>query len=98
MRKLRLVMMTFLEAIHGMYKDGTNGTRDYRAIPGIILLLRVCVVFIFTFRGNTAVQNTTKLSPLVLGAFTMIMGLFYGLAKPYKMEKHNLFEVFLYLY
>ena len=96
MRKLRLVMMTFIEAIHGMYKDGTNGTRDYRAIPGIILLLRVCVVFLFTFRGNTAVQNTTKLIPLISGALTMIMGLFYGLAKPYKMEKHNLFEVLLY--
>ena len=35
----RLVVTTFAEVLHSSFKDGLNGTRDYRMIAGIIISL-----------------------------------------------------------
>ena len=40
--RLRNAVKTFIEAMNGSYKDGSAGTRDYRALPGLLLLLRPC--------------------------------------------------------
>ena len=32
-------IQTFVDTFHGCYKDGTNGTRDYRAVSGYILVV-----------------------------------------------------------
>ena len=37
--KWRLGIKTYVETFHGSFKDGTNGTRDYRSLSGWILLL-----------------------------------------------------------
>ena len=34
----RLAITTFAEALHRCFKDGLNGTRDYRSLPGVFLL------------------------------------------------------------
>ena len=34
----RLAITAFVEALHNCFKDGLNGTRDYRALAGILLL------------------------------------------------------------
>ena len=33
----QLAVKIFVESIHGGFKDGLNGTRDYRMIPGVII-------------------------------------------------------------
>ena len=35
------IVKTFMEAFQGSYKDGTNGTRDYRAVSALYLVCRV---------------------------------------------------------
>ena len=37
--KWRLRIKTYVEIFHGHLKDGSNGTRDYRSLPGWLLLL-----------------------------------------------------------
>ena len=32
-------LQTFVDTFHGCYKDGTNGTRDYRAVSGYLLAI-----------------------------------------------------------
>ena len=35
----QIAVKIFVESIHSGFKDGLNGTRDYRMIPGVIILL-----------------------------------------------------------
>ena len=37
--KWRLRIKTYVETFHGSFKDGTNGTRDYRSLSGWLLIL-----------------------------------------------------------
>ena len=37
----RLAITAFAEALHNCYKDGLNGTRDYRALAGMVMFLPV---------------------------------------------------------
>lgn len=42
--KCRLAVSTFVETIQGHYKDGTNGTKDYRALSGLQFCLQIVIV------------------------------------------------------
>jgi len=39
---------TFMEAFQGQYKDGTNGTRDFRIGSALYLILRIAVLLSYT--------------------------------------------------
>ena len=43
----RIIVKTFIEAFQGSYKDGTNGTRDYRAVSALYLVCRVVLWYKF---------------------------------------------------
>ena len=82
---------TFIEALQGSYKDGTNGTRDYRAISGLYLLMRVFIGLVYAF-----VTTNKTYSFLIIAGLCLAIVAFFGLAKPMKTARHNLIEVFLY--
>ena len=42
---------TFADAFQGCYKNGTNGTRDYRYFAGLYLFFRIVLLAAFTFAG-----------------------------------------------
>jgi hypothetical protein len=44
----RLAITAFAEALHNCFKDGLNGTRDYRALVGIVLLGGI-IYYLFHF-------------------------------------------------
>ena len=51
----RLAITAFAEALHNCYKDGLNGTRDYRAMAGLnILAFPVSAVIIYAVRKTIA--------------------------------------------
>ena len=37
----------FVESFHGQYKDGTNGTRDFRMVSASFLILRISTLLLF---------------------------------------------------
>ena len=87
------VVKTFIEAFQGSYKDGTNGTRDYRAVSTLYL---VCRVVIWTF--NLGFVKNLPSSPgiyLILSALCMLGVAFFGFARPYKSSTHNLLDVLI---
>ena len=43
---LRLALKTFMDAYQGMYKDGTNNTRDYRYFSGVFFICRTTMIII----------------------------------------------------
>ncbi len=85
----------FLDTFQGHYKDGTNGTRDYRAASCISFILRIPVYYLLTtsnsYKFSNVVQNKSTLT------FCFILtSLFYGLVQPCKRRYMNNIESTLY--
>ena len=81
----------FIDTFQGHYKDGTDGTRDYRAASCISFILRLPVFYIL----NGSYFNLKGLFlPLAFGF--IITSLFYGLAQPCKKKYMNNVESVLY--
>ena len=85
-------MQTFVEPFHSCYKDGTNGTRDYRAVSGYILVLfaLLLAVDIATRRIPTKFQTYTTFV-IVLNTLSVA----YALLRPYKHRTANISGVTL---
>ena len=91
-----LALKMFIEVFHGGFKDGTDGTRDYRMLPAIFLLIKVFLGFTFALRGIPLLAYNLPLIYLALSLFALLMAALFGLAKPYKEKRHNLIDVLLY--
>ena len=70
----------------GWFKDGTGGTRDYRAVSSFYLLLRIAVAGIF-FLTFTNYHSTLRW--YVIGVCHIFLGTFFLIAKPYKKQWMN---------
>ena len=86
----------FMNTFQGYYKDGTNGTRDYRAVSCLNFLIRQGVFLIF-FED---IQSKSKL-PIkhfsYLVHVLILTSLFYGIVQPCKKKYMNVIESLLYL-
>ena len=74
----------FADAFNGCYKDGLNGTRDYRCFAGFYLLLRICFLLI-------------ELTPTpeyltVQGILVVTTLLIFALVSPYKANYFNILD------
>ena len=88
----RIIVKTFIEAFQGSYKDGTNGTRDYRAVSALYL---ICRVVVWTFTVNFVNQPTNPGGWLIVSALYMLGVAFFGFVRPYKSSTHNLLDVLI---
>ena len=70
----------FVESFQGQYKDGTNGTRDFRMVSAAFLILRILIVALFSNR------NSYILGSLGQNALLAIFTCFYAIARPYKLK------------
>ena len=93
-RILRNAVKTFVEAMNGSYKDGSTGTRDYRALPGFLLLLRVAAIGVISFRNSA--HTNRNFGFFSLGLLFLGLAAFSGVCKPYKKTRDNLYDVLLY--
>ena len=82
----RLAITAFTEALQACFKDGLNGTRDYRALPGLI------PVFVLTY--IVSIEILTRgfgWSPAVASAFfTMSTGCVFLYLQPFKQAIGNI--------
>ncbi len=85
-------LYVFLDSFQGHYKDGTNGTRDYRAASCISFVLRFGVVYVLdkSLRG----RPISNYVPLV--SIMIITALFYSIVQPCKKKYMNNIESVLY--
>ena len=91
--RLRNAVKTFIEAMNGSYKDGSAGTRDYRALPGLLLLSGSAIVTCCFFRGNRFFQQSSAF--ICVALLLMARAAFFGLFRPYKTRRHNLYGVLI---
>ena len=82
----RLAITAFTEALQACFKDGLNGTRDYRALPGLIpVLLLICYVF------NWILIIGFGWSPAVASAFFAVFtGCVFLYLQPFKQAIGNI--------
>ena len=79
----RLAIHAFVETFQGHYKDGTNGTKDYRAVSGLHFCLQIIIVACYS-HAKVRVYFITYLQ-----MFLASTSLFYALTRPCKLKSHN---------
>ena len=85
-------LSTFMDAFQGYYKDGRDGTRDYRAASSIHLILIAIIVY-----RNVSIRHyvsSYKLSDAQ--QFLVVSSLFYALARPCRQHRDNIIQSLLY--
>ena len=78
----------FVESFQGQYKDGTNGTRDFRMVSASFLVLRILILA--TFHNFILWFSAGKQFALLIGA-----ACFYAIVRPYKMNFRNIVDVLI---
>ena len=80
----------FVESFQGQYKDGTNGTRDFRMVSASFLILRLLIlVAILTWHHNAW-------SSLLLGCFIFVVAsYFHATIRPYKSNLSNNVDIWM---
>ena len=84
-----LALNAFVDAFQGCYKDGTNGTRDYRFFSSLQLVLRLTLPVAFF---------TTRESILSLYISSVVLGIYisaFVICRPYKSEVYNKTDVII---
>ena len=87
-RRYQVSMRTFMDAFHGHYKNGTNGTRDCRWFAALHL----------TMRGSLFLAIAVTVSEFGLVIFTilaLIMLFLTAVFHPYKSRDYNKIDIFL---
>ena len=74
----------FVESFQGQYKDGTNGTRDFRMASASFLILRILILFLF-LNHTRLPSHTSALQAAVLVCATFI----HAITRPYKLNLMN---------
>ena len=79
----------FADSFQGCYKDGTNGTRDYRWFAGLHLLLRFILVIIY----DTAhyLREITTLATIITSFYMVLL----AVCQPYKKHLHFKLDMLL---
>ena len=89
--RLNLALLTFVDTYQGCFKDGTNGTRDYRALSGAFLALCVLILAVSTSRHVLALVN--ERSPGIghqIGIIAFILlSVAFAVIRPYKSDIAN---------
>ena len=74
----------FVESFQGQYKDGTNGTRDFRMASASFFILRILTWV--SFYNNSSLWVSSDVQGLLLVCATCI----YAVLRPYKHNFRNI--------
>ena len=73
----------FVESFQGQYKDGTNGTHDFRMVSATFLILRIMILIFFVDRHYYKRMSSAQCVLLAVASC------FYAVVKPYKLNFMN---------
>ena len=80
----RLAITAFAEALHNCFKDGLNGTWDYRPFIGIMLSAMVEISF------NCIPSMFNVLPEVIIGSCIFLLSLLFSYLRPCKLTIANL--------
>ena len=85
------VLHLIMDIFQGWYKDGTEGTLDYRCFSSLFMgmrLLFACCISIFLVSSNYTDRSIQHLF-IVLGLLHVLLGVVFLTLKPYKIKWMN---------
>ena len=86
----------FMDTFQGHYKDGTNGSRDYRAASSISFILRdLCILSLSSPWTRVGVASTHGGYSIMI-YLLVITALFYSIVRPCKKKYMNVIESVVY--
>ena len=80
----------FVESFQGQYKDGTNGTHDFRMLSASFLILRILIVASFIPHHYSFWPSSEQRCVLLMS----VCG-FYAITRPYKLNFRNNVDVLI---
>ena len=83
----QLMITIFAETIHGDFKNGLNGTRDYRAIPGVFILLALAFSLLMSILPHFGFDG---FPPLTIGFILACTSLLVSYLRPCKSLPTNM--------
>ena len=82
----------FVESFQGQYKDGTNGTCDFRMVSASFLILRISTLFLF-LNHHCLLSHTSILQ----GVFLACASCVHAITRPYKFNFMNNVDIVILL-
>ena len=79
----------FVESFQGQYKDGTNGTHDFRMVSASLLILRILTMGIFVASIFSFHNQAPWISAELQCILFLAASVFYAVMKPYKSNLSN---------
>ena len=79
-----LAIKIFTDTFHGSFKDGTNGTRDYRPMAGFIFLTWILFPILIAVRISITITWRLFMLPLLIASIISLVVL-----EPYKHREHT---------
>ena len=73
-----------MDVFQGWFKDGTQGTRDYRSLSALYMLIRVGFVFMVLALHITDIKTDDLMEWIGPGITQISFGVFFFVFKPYK--------------
>ena len=84
---------TFMDALQGYYKNGTNGTRDCRYLSAVYLFVRIIFFVITAVSLSFSVVLLYFLSGILFSLFVILI----AVVQPYKYSSYSIIDILLIL-
>ena len=78
----------FVESFQGQYKDGTNGTHDFRMVSASFLILRILALFLF-INHHRSFSHISELQVILFACASC----FHAITRPYKLNFMNNIDI-----
>ena len=85
-----VTLRTFMDVFQGNYKDGTNGTRDYRFFAGVFFMARFVLAAIF-------ILLSSLYSILIYGTILTMLGFSVAILHPQRTKLHYTLDCIILL-
>ena len=76
------VLRTFMDVFQGAFKDGTNGTRDYRSFSGLFLFVEFMLLIVFSWTFSSFYY---PMASIIILVYCVLFITF----QPFKRKLHN---------
>ena len=83
-----------MDTFQGWYKDGTEGTYDYRPLSALYMRPRIGLVAEYLTVIGLNLYNSGGLKWLVTGMMHVLLATLFFIAKPYKKQWMNVIDGF----
>ena len=83
------VLNFIMDIFQGWYKDGTQGTQDYRSVSALYLLLRILIASNFVAVVINSNNDKSISNWQIIGIFHIFLGTFFLMLQPYKKSWMN---------